>query len=235
MNLGSAVAASIDPSDGRADRSGRRAPRTFSYADIQQRSDACARGLLRQGLRRGDRVAILAANRAEYLIAFLGAMRAGLVSVPVNYRLPAETVNFIIEDADVRLVLCDAPRAALLHRDVPRIVIDDAFESLLGCWRFHRGERGARRAGTVPVHLGLDRTAEGRRAVASEPSLGAGHAGDAGTAARPARPGRRAAVSHECAVDVPGGAEQRRHDRAAAIVHRRHASSMPCRAIRCMR
>ena len=38
-------------------------------------------------------------------------------------------------------------------------------------WRSHRGERGSSRADTVPFDLGLDRTAEGRRAVASEPSL----------------------------------------------------------------
>ena len=131
MNLGSAVAASVDPTTIALIDLGADGPRSFSYTDIQQRCDACARGLLRQGLRRGDRVAILTANRAEYLIAFLGAMRAGLVAVPVNYRLPAETVNFIIEDADVRLVLSDAPRAALLHHDVPRIVVDDAFESVL--------------------------------------------------------------------------------------------------------
>lgn len=135
MNLGSAVAA-VDPATAALIDLGGAEPRTFTYGDIQACSDACARGLLRRGLRRGDRVAILAANRAEYLIAFLGTMRAGLVSVPVNYRLPAETVAFIVEDADAQLVLCDTPRTALLPPDVPRIVIDDAFGALLDAGEF---------------------------------------------------------------------------------------------------
>jgi acyl-CoA synthetase (AMP-forming)/AMP-acid ligase II len=130
-NLGSAVSTSINPSTVAViDLSGT-APRSFSYGDIQRRSDAFALGLLRRGLRRGERVAILAANCAEYLIAFLGTMRAGLVSVPVNHRLPAATVNFVIEDADARLVLCDTARRGLLNADVQRIVIDDGFASLL--------------------------------------------------------------------------------------------------------
>ncbi len=136
MNLGSAVATRVDPATVALIDLGGADPRTFSYADIQQRSDACARGLLRRGLRRGDRVAILAANRAEYLIAFLGTMRAGLVSVPVNYRLPAETINFIIEDCGCApgAVRCAARR--LLRADVPRIVIDDAFAALLDAGDF---------------------------------------------------------------------------------------------------
>src|SRR5579872_1436054 len=130
-NLGSAVAASIDLATIAVIDLGGAVPRTFTYGDIQRLSDAFARGLLRRGLKRGDRVAILSANCAEYLVAFLGTMRAGLISVPVNHRLPAAMVNFIIEDADARLVLCDEVRAGLLGADVPRIVIGDGFASLL--------------------------------------------------------------------------------------------------------
>jgi long-chain acyl-CoA synthetase len=130
-NLGGAVAACVDPAAIALIDIGHGAPRSFRYADIERLSNALARGLLRRGLRRGERVAILAANSAEYLIAFLGTMRAGFVSVPLNYKLPAATVNFVVEDADARLVLCDSARQPLLHPDVPRIVIDDAFTSLL--------------------------------------------------------------------------------------------------------
>jgi long-chain acyl-CoA synthetase len=130
-NLGSAVAAWIDPATTALIDIGHGKPRSFSYADIERLSDALARGLLQRGLRRGERVAILAANSAEYLVAYLGTMRAGLVSVPVNYKLPAARVNFVVEDADARLVLCDAARRPLLRPDVPRVVMDEAFASLL--------------------------------------------------------------------------------------------------------
>ena len=89
-------------------------PRLYRRAEVEAAADACARGLLRRGLRRGDAVGILSANRAEFVLAMLGIMRAGLVAVPVNPKLPRETLDYIFNDASVRHVFCDGARRALV-------------------------------------------------------------------------------------------------------------------------
>jgi acyl-CoA synthetase (AMP-forming)/AMP-acid ligase II len=136
-NLGDAIApdaareslALIDVGDGA------RGERSYTYADLSRLSGAVARGLLKRGLVRGDRVAILAANRAEYLLTFLGTMQAGLVSVPVNYKLPADTVHYVLADSDARLVVGDAARLTLAPASLPSVSFDsdaaDGFASLL--------------------------------------------------------------------------------------------------------
>src|SRR5215468_846254 len=81
------------------DLGGETPPREFTYRQIDDMARGVARALLARGFVRGDRVAILSANRAEYVAAIFGIMRAGLVAVPVNFKFPRETIDFVIADS----------------------------------------------------------------------------------------------------------------------------------------
>jgi long-chain acyl-CoA synthetase len=98
------------------DLGGETSPREFSYAQLDAMANGVARALGKRGLARGDRVAILSANRAEYLAAYYGIMRAGFVAVPVNFKFPPQTIHFILKDSGAKLVFCDPQR----RKDCPK-------------------------------------------------------------------------------------------------------------------
>jgi acyl-CoA synthetase (AMP-forming)/AMP-acid ligase II len=109
------------------DLGGEQNPREFTFAQLDAMANGVARALVKRGLQRGDRIALLAANRAEYIAAYYGIMRAGLVAVPVNFKFPRDTIHFIIRDSGAKLVFCDAPRAADCPADIPSVTFGAAF------------------------------------------------------------------------------------------------------------
>jgi len=97
--------------------------RRWSCAKLDATAEGFAASLVRSSLAAGARVAILAENCAEYLIAYLGTMRAGCVSVPVNQRLPPDTVRYILADCAAQLCIVDAACEALIPPALARIVM----------------------------------------------------------------------------------------------------------------
>jgi long-chain acyl-CoA synthetase len=106
--------------------------RRFSYRDFEGQANAVARALAGQGLARGDRIAILSANRFEYLTTLHGIMRAGLVAVPINFKFPPATIDYIAHDSGAKLVFCDARRLDNAPKDLPRICFDGADDGFAG-------------------------------------------------------------------------------------------------------
>ena len=133
FNLGDLV----DRDDGRLDQAAvidllGAAPRTVTFRALDAMTAAVARGLLARGLARGDRIALLSANRVEFLAAYLGAMQAGLVAVPINHRFPREMTDFVLRDSGARLVFCDPDRRAACPPGLPAVVFGPSAADAIG-------------------------------------------------------------------------------------------------------
>ena len=130
LNLGDLIRRDCDQDKTAIIDVGEQGSRPFTYREIHMLACGVARALLARGLSRGDRVAILSANRAEYIAVVFGIMRAGLVAVPVNFKFPRETIAFILADCGARLVFCDGARRAACPPEMP-VVDFDRFEAFV--------------------------------------------------------------------------------------------------------
>lgn len=91
------------------------ARRELSWADLDAAVDALARGLTGRGLRAGHRVALVAGNRIDTVVAYLATLRGGMVAVPVNARAEAAEVARMVGESGARLVIADERGAPLVR------------------------------------------------------------------------------------------------------------------------
>ncbi|MBH69238.1 MAG: acetyl-CoA synthetase [Rhodospirillaceae bacterium] len=100
-------------------------PRRYTHDDLDRAAMSVSRGLVNRGFVRGDRIAIIAANSAEFLYTYLGIMRAGMVAIPINYKLPRETINFILADGECKLVFADRDRVGQVSEEHEVLIFDN--------------------------------------------------------------------------------------------------------------
>lgn len=87
---------------------------SLSYGLVQRRSFQAARTLAAQGVQRGDRVALMCFNTPGFIYAMLGAWRLGAAIVPVNHKLQAPEVAYILEHSSAKLLIADGALAPVL-------------------------------------------------------------------------------------------------------------------------
>jgi benzoate-CoA ligase family protein len=80
---------------------------SWSYDLVLAAADAAGAGLLDLGLSIGDRVILATRDRPEFVISFWGAIKAGLVPVPVAQGLTVSDIHFVLTDSDARVAICD--------------------------------------------------------------------------------------------------------------------------------
>lgn len=81
--------------------------REMTYSVWNERACRLANALLGLGLTKGDRVGVLAYNRIEWAEIYVAAAKAGLVAVPLNFRLVAAECRYILQDCAVSAVIAE--------------------------------------------------------------------------------------------------------------------------------
>src|SRR5258707_12671799 len=79
--------------------------RAMTFREWNARSCRLANALLGLGLSKGDRVAILAYNCVEWCEIFAATAKAGLVALPINFRLMGKEVQYIVENAEASVLI----------------------------------------------------------------------------------------------------------------------------------
>lgn len=78
----------------------------LSYREVDELSDSIAGHLAARGLERGDRVAVLLQNSPHFVLAVLGAWKAGATVVPVNPMYKSAEVGHVLRDSEATALIC---------------------------------------------------------------------------------------------------------------------------------
>jgi acyl-CoA synthetase (AMP-forming)/AMP-acid ligase II len=106
---------------------------TISYRQLASRARGLALALDELGISHGERVAIVSPNAARFQIAYFGVSGYGRVLVPINYRLNADEISYIVEHSGTSVLLVDPDSDEALKSVTAkhRIVLDGEADAAL--------------------------------------------------------------------------------------------------------
>jgi acyl-CoA synthetase (AMP-forming)/AMP-acid ligase II len=79
----------------------------ITYRALDILANSVSYSLLKKGIKKGDRVAIISLNSIDYIIMYLGILKLGAVAVLINVKSPQSQIDYILKDSDCKIVLKD--------------------------------------------------------------------------------------------------------------------------------
>jgi acyl-CoA synthetase (AMP-forming)/AMP-acid ligase II len=89
---------------------------SLTFRQFNERINRLANGLLSLGVAASDRVAVMFNNDRRFLESLFAAMRIGAIPVPVNVKLSAESIAYVLEDSGARITIVGRTQTELAHR-----------------------------------------------------------------------------------------------------------------------
>jgi fatty-acyl-CoA synthase len=133
---------------------------SITYAELDARVSLVANVLLERGVGAGDRVAVLTLNNPQTVETYVACARIGAIAVPINFRLSADEVAYIIADSDAAVVVVDEPLSPIIAKAWEKgstlrhcLVIGDVARAPSGAESF---EDAVGAAAPAAVHLEVD-------------------------------------------------------------------------------
>ena len=160
---------------------------SLTWGELRDRVDALAGGLAKLGVKRGDTVALMFANRPEFHIADLAVMTLGATPFSIYATYSPEQIQYVVDDAGAQVALIEEAFLDAVPSGARELPDARARRRARGRarrrharWATSRaptrtstpsrtGARRARRPAHADLHVGHDRAAEGRPAHAHEP------------------------------------------------------------------
>ena len=93
----------------------------ITFQQFKTKVNGLACGLVGNGIRKGDRIGVLAKNSIEYFLLYGATAQTGAILVPINWRLSADEIEYIIRDTTPKIIFSDPEAEAVIRDRIPEL------------------------------------------------------------------------------------------------------------------
>ena len=96
----------------------------YTFAELLQRVDDVAKGLIGLGIQPGEHVALWMMNRAEWIFTMFAVAKIGAVIVPINTRFRTHDLEYLLKQSDTRYLISHDVSGPINYLEMIREVVD---------------------------------------------------------------------------------------------------------------